>query len=477
MDGIAASRCASLIAMKMLANAVRKYLAAAAVGLGVAVALIAINEVAVHRAAVVVPMQSQLQELSTSGFRLDLLLKAAESAQRGYLLTGEDSFLGQYQQAAEQAQGEFAAFSIALKALPAVPAKLPELDTAVSTKLSEMAVAVRLRQQGHVDAAQFITSTDVGRVNMAVISEQLAQIRSAQRQLSANNVQQLRSTQDFSRTGLVLAVVTGLLAFLLYLRQSLALHQSIAHANAQLKEDRDRLEVQVRERTEDLRNFATYLQHSRELDRARLAHELHDELGALLTSAKLSLARIKSKTAEQEDLQALIASVSDSLTQVITMKRRIIEDLRPSSLDNFGLVTSLEILAKEFAERSGLEVNADIEDVTLNKDAQLALYRLVQESLTNVAKYANATRVCVNLRVHASHVELSVEDNGMGFDSAKIKPKSHGLAGMRLRVESIGGQLDISTQLGQGTKVFAAVPLDYTVTDSGPPDSSPAALS
>ena len=463
--------------MKLLANAVRKYLAAAAVGLGVAVALIAINEMGFHRAALVLPMQSRLQELSTSGFRLDLLLKAAESAQRGYLLTGEEAFLDQYQQAAAQAQGEFSTFSQALGTLPAVPANVAELDSAIGTKLSEMALAVTLRQQGHVDAAQFITGTDVGRVNMAAISEQLALIRDAQRRLSASNVQQLRSTQDFSRAGLVLAVITGLLAFLLYLRQSLVLHQSIAGANAQLKQDRDRLETQVRERTQDLRNLATYLQHSRELDRARLAHELHDELGALLTSAKLSLARIKSKTAGQEGLQPLIASVGDSLTQVITIKRRIIEDLRPSSLDNFGLVTSLEILTKEFAERSGIDVNANIEDVSLGKDAQLALYRLVQESLTNVAKYANATRICVNLRVQASHVELRVQDNGMGFDKAKIKPKSHGLAGMRLRVESIGGQLEILTQPGQGTQVFAAVPLDDGSTDSSlPPDSGLAAL-
>ena len=458
--------------MKMLANAVRKYLAAGAIGLCVAVALIAINEVGFRRAAAVLPMQTQLQTLSTSGFRLDLLLKTAESAQRGYLLTGEQAFLAQYKQASSQAQTEFAAFRKTLTALPEIPdmpIRLAQLDSAIGSKLSEMALAVKLRHEGHLDASQFVTSTDVGRVNMSFISEQLDSIRVARRQLSADNIEQLRTTQDYSRVGLVLAVIAGLLAFLLYLRQSLVLHRNIASANAKLQEDCDRLEAEVRERTRDLRNLATYLQHSRELDRARLSHELHDELGALLTSAKLTLARIKSKTAEQENLQPLIASMGDALSQVIAIKRRIIEDLRPSSLDHFGLVTALEILTKEFAERSGIAVKTHIEPVTLNKDAQLALYRLVQESLTNVAKYANATRICVHLRVHPSHVEVSVKDNGQGFDSAKIKPKSHGLAGMRLRVEAIGGQLEVRSQVGQGTTVFAAIPLHSETVDSTPP--------
>ena len=437
----------------------RKYMVAAAVGIGVAAALITISEIGYQRSANILASQVELQELYLAGSRLGDLLTAAESAQRGYLLTGEDSYLHQYQTQAKQAHDEFDRFIQALEDVPGVHTNVTDLDTKISTKLSEMAIAVNLRQQGHVDASLFVTSTDVGRMQMGAITQQLESIRQAQQRLSADNVKQIRAAQDYSRVGLAMAAFTGLLAFLLYLRQSLALQQSVAKTTAELERERALLEAEVRARTADLRELATYLQQSREVDRARLAHELHDELGALLTSAKLNLARVKSKTAGDPSVQSQLTNMSDALNQVIAIKRRIIEDLRPSSLDNFGLVIALEILTREFAERAGITVNANIEAVTLNADSQLALYRLVQESLTNVAKYANATQVDVDLRGYRTHVELTVHDNGTGFDTSVVKPKSHGLAGMRHRTESINGKLEIRSKLGAGTTIFAAVPL------------------
>jgi signal transduction histidine kinase len=302
--------------------------------------------------------------------------------------------------------------------------------------------------------------------------------------MAAQSEAQIRNTQVYSRMGLTLAAITGLLAFLLYLRRSHELQASNVRTNRALQHERARLEDLVRERTGNLRELATHLQQVREVDRAKLARELHDELGALLTSAKLCLARMKPKLPPEssEQVQPLLASLAETLNQVIALKRRIIEDLRPSSLDNFGLLTALDILTREFQERSGVAVETNIEPVELTPDAQLSLYRLVQESLTNVAKYAQAKQVFVGLRVYLAHVELTVKDDGVGFDQSITKPKSHGLAGMRHRVESLGGRLDIRSQPGQGTTVFAAfptgpaaaAPLLADAGESGPPPAGTA---
>ena len=150
--------------------------------------------------------------------------------------------------------------------------------------------------------------------------------------------------------------------------------------------------------------------------------------------------------------------MTDTLNSGIALKRRIIEDLRPSSLTNLGLVTSLEILVREFGDRSGLAIAANLEPVTLSETSQLTVYRLVQESLTNIGKYAQARNVNVSLQDYNSHVTIEVEDDGAGFDIHYTPASSHGLAGMRHRVEAAGGRLTITSTPGQGTRVSAMLP-------------------
>ena len=165
-----------------------------------------------------------------------------------------------------------------------------------------------------------------------------------------------------------------------------------------MQAERDRLELEVAQRTAQLTELTHHLQTAREDERSRLARDLHDELGALLTSAKLDAARIKSRLAgtAPEALERL-SHLVETLNSGIAMKRRIIEDLRPSALGNLGLVAALEILAREFAEQSGIAVHHALEPVPLEADAELVVYRLVQEAITNIAKYAKAKQVWVSL--------------------------------------------------------------------------------
>ena len=219
------------------------------------------------------------------------------------------------------------------------------------------------------------------------------------------------------------------------------------------------LEVQVKRRTAQLIELARHLQTAREDERHRLARELHDELGALLTAAKLDAARLKSRMASlaPEALERLNHLV-ETLNSGIALKRRIIEDLRPSALSNLGLVAALDILAREFTERNGVLVEQRLERVELSASAELTVYRLVQESLTNVSKYAKASRVTLDLHVDGADVTVSVEDDGVGFDPQVAQSSSHGLFGMGYRVDAEGGSLQIDSAPGRGTRIRATLP-------------------
>ena len=218
----------------------------------------------------------------------------------------------------------------------------------------------------------------------------------------------------------------------------------------------------VQERTTSLRMLAANLHQVRENERTRLSRELHDELGALLTAAKLDVARLKSRIGQLPDSSELLGRIqhlTDTLNQGIALKRRIIEDLSPSALSNLGLVPALEIQAREYAEKSGLKVVTHFDYVTLNKDKALTVYRLIQEALTNVSKYAKASEVRITLTDEGSMARILVEDNGAGFDPNQQLPAgSHGLSGMSYRVETQGGSIKIDSAPGEGTRISAQLP-------------------
>jgi signal transduction histidine kinase len=194
-------------------------------------------------------------------------------------------------------------------------------------------------------------------------------------------------------------------------------------------------------------------------ERARLARELHDELGALLTSAKLDAARLKSRLAgAPPDTLERLAHLVDTLDRVISLKRRITEDLRPSALIHLGLVAALEIAAREFTQCSGIVVHAELSPVRLGPSAELAVYRLVQEALTNVAKHAGARTVWLRLGERGDRVEAEVRDDGQGFDAHGVSSRTYGLLGMRFRAEAEGGALTLQTAPGQGTRVGIGLP-------------------
>ncbi|MGJ7607735.1 CHASE3 domain-containing protein [Variovorax sp. LT1R20] len=383
----------------------------------------------------------------------------AETGQRGYLLTGEASYRQPYDRAIKEVDGNLATLRQLYTDRPAELAQIAELSKHVLRKVAEMDMSVRLRQDGKEDAWKFVITTDVGREEMdAIRATALQLVNVSNKTLHDGQVQVLRSLQ-LARIGTAIVALAALIAFFLYLRQTHALRSIGERQQEALQRERNALEDEVRERTASLAELATHLQDVRETERGYLARELHDELGSLLTAAKLDVARLKSRLAESPDAIQRLQHLTELLNSGIALKRRIIEDLRPSSLSNLGLVASLEILGREFAERSGLQVEMALEPVTLDESRQLTIYRMVQEGLTNISKYAEAGEATIVMKNYETHVIVEVSDNGKGFDTQRMRPSTHGLAGMRHRVEAARGKLTISSTTGQGTRLSAMLPV------------------
>lgn len=382
----------------------------------------------------------------------------AETGQRGYLLTGEARYREPYDVAVKQVDGQLAALQVLYAGKPAETARLTQLSKHVARKLAEMDMSVRLRREGNDDAWKFVITTDVGREEMEAIRQQAGELISISNEALMLGQVQIAKALRFARIGIGLVALAGLLAFYLYLRQTHALRSAGERQQEALQRERNALEDEVRERTATLAELATHLQQVRESERGFLARELHDELGSLLTAAKLDVARLKSRLADSPDATQRLQHLNELLNSGIALKRRIIEDLRPSSLANLGLIASLEILGREFAERSGMEIEMVLEPVALNEADQLTIYRMVQESLTNISKYAQASEASIVMKNYGNHVIVEVADNGKGFDVRSTRPSSHGLAGMRHRVEAAKGKLTVSSTPGQGTRLSAMLP-------------------
>ncbi len=383
----------------------------------------------------------------------------AETGQRGYLITGRDDYLKPYRDSLAQVDASLHLLTEYYRDDPVGQPLVKQLAALSAQKLSELATTMRLYDEGKQDAWREMMLTNIGQEKM----EGLRVASRALLDLESQRVTQMREgvqrTLLINRIGVALTTLISLLAVSLYFRQSLVLTRVQIEQKLAVQVERDRLEVEVKTRTAQLTELAQHLQTAREDERSRLARELHDELGALLTAAKLDAARLKARlgTMTPEVTERLL-HLNKLLNDGIALKRQIIENLRPSSLSNLGLVAALEIIAGEFAAASGLNIHVKLAPTDLSPSGELTTYRLVQEALTNIAKYAKATEVWVELSQHDGVVTVAVRDNGCGFDTSVPRQAAHGLLGMRYRVEAEGGEVTLVSQPGAGTSVEAWLP-------------------
>lgn len=220
------------------------------------------------------------------------------------------------------------------------------------------------------------------------------------------------------------------------------------------------LERQVEIRTEELSALSTHLQALSERERSELARSLHDELGGLLTAAKMDQSWLQSRTPPGA-LQERLAQLGGVLDEAMDLKRRVVEGLRPSLLDHFGLPTALRAYADSVCAKAGLASELQLaEEITpLPKDAAIALFRIVQEGLTNTIRHARARSIRLSLAGEAHGYRCVLSDDGCGFDAANPTLRSSpGLMGMRQRARALGGTFEIDSSPGAGTTLRVSVP-------------------
>ena len=254
---------------------------------------------------------------------------------------------------------------------------------------------------------------------------------------------------------LVLLLVGVLLAVVAYLMWS---------ASRRRRQEAGQLQQLVQERTDELAALSSHLQQVGEHEKQTLARELHDSLGGLLVATKMDIAWLRSRLpTEDPELLLRWRRIQQSLDKGVDLKRRIVEQLRPTLLDTMGLYTALRWQFQESCHRAGLRCTQDLPEVEprLTSEAAIALFRIAQESFTNILKHSGATVADLTVTVDADSLVLRIRDNGRGLQPG-LKTGTgagQGLAGIRHRVTALGGRVNIGKWEEGGTEVRARVPL------------------
>jgi len=227
--------------------------------------------------------------------------------------------------------------------------------------------------------------------------------------------------------------------------------------------DRFAAQEKIKKATQQLRELAAHLQNIREEERIEIARDIHDDLGQQLTAVQIALFRLAKQWGHDQALEKQLQGITDMIAQVIGSIRRISTQLRPAVLDDIGLVEAMKWQTEEFEKRFSIPITAIFSDIpdNLQQDIAVALFRIYQETLTNIARHAAARHVRVQLTSDDRYISLEVQDDGRGFDEEIIgATRTLGLLGMKERANMIGGEVEISSQPGKGTSIKIVIPRD-----------------
>jgi len=429
-------------------------------GLGV----FAMNEWSVGRIRIAAEGVNRTLGMQNEVIALRSQLVDLESAQRGYLLTTNSRYLAPY----EAALPELQVTSAKLRTLAAADAQVLEqvtrLEELRGIKVAEVTASISLTQRGDRASAMAILRTGEGRKVMdefRAAARELLQLLDTR--LEALRAEQTRSLV-LSRYAFGALALLALALILLVVRLFVANSLRREEQRYEEEHERRRLEIVIEDRTRELSRLTTHLQSASEQEKADLARDLHDELGGLLTAAKMDLAWLQGRSITMDaEVRGKLDELVRTVTEAMQLKRRVVENLRPALLDHFGLPTALEAYFDETCKRAGLSCRTSIPQETprIPQPLAIALFRVGQESLTNIIRHARARNVEMQLEVTEEACRLVVSDDGVGIDPERAR-SSHGLSGMRHRIVSLDGTFDLQSVPGEGTRLEIMVPFAGT---------------
>jgi signal transduction histidine kinase len=401
---------------------------------------------------------SQMRQEALSEFIA--LLTTAETAQRGYILTGEASYLEPYNIAVPKIEP---ALHHLHSAYGAEGDSIGELRKLTGRKLDELASTLALFKLRGASEALGIVRTDVGKKTMDEIVVVVGKLRLRETQELSAATDGWRSDLLWSRWFTAAGAILNIGLVLWSMRLVYSDMRRRARLATDLRDQKQELERQVEERTHELTALSTHLQGVAEQEKSALSRELHDELGGLLVAARMDISWLQQRLPTSNPaIEQRFKRIHESLSAGVDLKRRVVEELRPTLLDNMGLFTALRWQFKETCRRTGLTCTETIPEIepAFHPDAAIGVFRIAQESLTNILKHANAKSADLSVEIDNEQFVLRISDDGRGIGADRpLTTASHGLAAMRHRVSALGGTWRVFSPDSGGTVVIAVIPL------------------
>jgi len=399
----------------------------------------------------------------------------AESAQRGYLLTHAKEHMLYYDVGVDDAKKNLQAIQASLLVLsPAAAYKneqtiLSKLSADIGAKVSEMDVTMQFASTGKVLDAKKVMKLDNGQIQMNSISLNAEALQTNLKQ-RLNTVYKARNvTRTVIRTSVIAGPIILIFLVVLVIKQLLQELADKAALQQRLSDENQRHEEQALAQSKLLRSLALDYQADVERERYKLARELHDELGSILTASKMDIAWvIKTIGKSHPEIAEKLKKTNSYIDQGISFKRQVVQDLHPSMITSFGFWPALRALIDDAVERNKWELTLTLpdENTQLNETIGLVAYRIVQETLNNCNKYAKASAISIHMINDEKHLKIEIQDNGVGLDLNGLDDNTHGLSGMRHRVLAIGGHFEVDSSPGKGLFTRAILPLDVKKVDA-----------
>ncbi|WP_291808903.1 histidine kinase [Limnobacter sp.] len=393
--------------------------------------------------------------------RLDqlwVLLVDAQASALSFLLMRNDAYLEPYRSTATRLEPLMASMNFDIPPDSDDYADLQDLKRLVDAKFQYLG---EMLSRGDAPLVLSAEHGELGKQLMDEIRVRVAILKARREKVHQDfENMYLARTKKIQYVGYALGVASLLLILGLFVVQQ---RQVALRARIQelLKTENSRLEAKVQARTLELSNLATNLTTAQEAERQHIARELHDEMGSALTAAKMDAGWLRRSLGTQVDelVQERMLRLIENIGSTISMTRRLVDDLQPPLLKGLGLVEALRSLGQQFEMEMSVVMDFPEHELSLSPEQSLALFRVAQESLTNVRKYAKASKVELSLKDKQGMVILSVADNGSGFNTENIELHGHGIAGMKHRAQMFNANLLLDSHAGRGTRIEVRMPV------------------
>jgi signal transduction histidine kinase len=401
-------------------------------------------------------------------------LARSVAAQHGFLLTGDSRYIESYNRVVADVEPRLENLRLAYVGSDAGTSQVRDLHVLIGKRLADLSMILAIQRSQGVPAAVALVKTSVGSDTGAMIGGILDQLRDREavehNAATAHWDGSLTLSRWLTLSGTIFNMLLVFVASRLVwldMRRRTAL-------TAELRDQKLQLERQVEDRTRELIELSTHLQNVAEREKASLARELHDELGGLLVGARMDISWAEQHLAEDAaDLKVRLNRVQQNLAAGVDLKRRIIEELRPTLLDNVGLFAALRWQMKETCGSAGLKCIESYpgEEPHFKSEASIALFRIAQEAFSNILKHAGAKTADISLDMDDETLLMRIADDGIGIPLGRfLAIASHGLASMRHRVRALGGRLDVRSPDSGGTMLIVQIPIANAIAQVSEPE-------